>query len=60
MYIPMPQNYRMRGEGQDHYCQRCALLSGCNVMLKDGEVCEDRIEDSSIPDGPYFREEGRE
>lgn len=62
MYVKIPQNYRMKGETQEHYCSRCALNTpgGCNVSLKDGEVCEDRIEDSSIPDGPYYREEGRE
>jgi len=60
MNIPMPSNYRMRGESQEHYCADCALniAGGCNVFLKDEEACGDKIVDNSIPDGPYCGEEG--
>lgn len=29
-------------ESQDEYCNGCANLVACNVMLKDGEECGDR------------------
>ena len=36
-------------QSQDDYCKDCANVCACNVILKDGETCGDRIED--IPEG---------
>jgi len=33
---------RKPGESQEDYCRDC--LQVCNVVLRDGEPCEDRIE----------------
>ena len=31
-------------KSQEDYCQECARVGGCNVILKDDEECEDRLE----------------
>jgi len=38
-------------ESQDYYCRGCvhAEEGSCNVMLKDGEECGDRIESERCP-----------
>jgi len=41
-------------ESQDYYCRGCvhAEEGSCNVMLKDGEECGDRIESVEVTDDP--------
>ena len=34
---------RIMGPSQDEYCRGCILVPGCNVILKDGESCGDRV-----------------
>jgi hypothetical protein len=62
MYLCDESNWRLRGESQGDYCKRCVFVAigGCNVILKDGEICGDRIEDSSIPDGSLPMDENNE
>lgn len=31
-------------ESQDDYCAGCVHADSCNVMLKDGEDCGDRLD----------------
>ena len=33
------------GISQDEYCRGCLCLPGCNVILKDGEICGDKREE---------------
>ena len=33
---------KMNEQSQAEYCRGCILRPGCNVILKDGEKCEDR------------------
>jgi hypothetical protein len=62
MYLCDGSNWRLEGESQEDYCKRCVFVTigGCNVILKDGEICGDRIEDSSIPDGSLPMDENNE
>jgi hypothetical protein len=30
-------------DGQDKYCRDCLCLPGCNVILKEGEICGDKV-----------------
>ena len=34
--------------GQDEYCRGCILRPGCNVVLKEGESCRDKVEDELL------------
>ena len=36
-------------ESQDEYCRGCILRPGCNVVLKEGESCGDRVVESYNP-----------
>jgi hypothetical protein len=57
MYDP---NKRLRGESQDQYCHLCCLVDGCNVQLRDNEDCQDRIHNSSVPDGSLPMDENND
>ena len=37
---------------QDWYCRGCVHFGLCNVILKDGEDCSDRIDDKLIESVP--------
>jgi len=71
MHLCDESNWRLRGESQEDYCKGCvfaisgghgflSVSRGCNVLLKDGEICGDRIEGSSIPDGSLPMDENNE
>ncbi len=39
----MNRQFNSEKESQEEYCKGCNQI--CNVILKDGETCEDRQED---------------
>ncbi len=41
-------NQREPKESQEDYCDGCVMKGGCNVFLKDGESCADRLVDKSL------------
>lgn len=47
-------NERVIKDSQDEYCRGCILKNVCNVILKDGEVCGDRVEQDKSFKFEYF------